>query len=392
MDHLDSFLPKALKYGERRGTVSREHEHVSRLSPAIRCRLVTEHEVARHILEKFRLSDVEKFVQEVYWRTYWKGWLEQRPQIWDQYRRELGALREDKATVRACRHVEEANAGIEPIDHFARELVETGYLHNHARMWFAAYWIHVAKLPWQMGADFFYRHLLDADPASNTLSWRWVAGLQTPGKTYMVSRSNIERFCAPDIPRKNLDALDASVTLDPEPEDASLRAPVALPACPTSLNEELQGKVGIWLHGDDLSPETSPLQSIKPASICAVCSLDLFEEYHLSEVRQNYMQRVMCDAISRAGEHFGLSPECRAKKGMAQSIREWATDHQLAHVAAMRPTVGPLTSCLPEIEAELNNAGIALHLFRRPEDQQLWPYAKKGFFPFWKSVSRDLAA
>ena len=71
---------------------------------------------------------------------------------------------------------------------FARELVETGYLHNHSRMWFAGYWVHVARLPWQLGAKFFQDHLLDFDPASNTLSWRWVAGLQTPGKTYLPRR------------------------------------------------------------------------------------------------------------------------------------------------------------------------------------------------------------
>jgi deoxyribodipyrimidine photo-lyase len=65
-----------------------------------------------------------------------------------------------------------------------QELVETGYLHNHARMWFASIWIFTLRLPWELGADFFLRHLLDGDAASNTLSWRWVAGLHTKGKHY----------------------------------------------------------------------------------------------------------------------------------------------------------------------------------------------------------------
>ena len=85
------------------------------------------------------------------------------------------------------------------MDRFARELIATGYLHNHARMWWASFWVHVERLPWELGADFFFRHLLDADPASNTLSWRWVAGLQTRGKSYLVRRSNLRRFADPSL-------------------------------------------------------------------------------------------------------------------------------------------------------------------------------------------------
>ena len=84
--------------------------------------------------------------------------------------------------------------GIDCFDAWARELVATGYLHNHARMWFASIWIFTLRLPWELGADFFLRHLIDGDPASNTLSWRWVAGLQTAGKTYLATAENIARF------------------------------------------------------------------------------------------------------------------------------------------------------------------------------------------------------
>ena len=61
-------------------------------------------------------------------------------------------------------------------------------------MWFASIWIHYFGLPWQLGAQLFYNHLLDADIASNTLSWRWVAGLQTSGKKYIANRENIMKF------------------------------------------------------------------------------------------------------------------------------------------------------------------------------------------------------
>jgi deoxyribodipyrimidine photo-lyase len=74
--------------------------------------------------------------------------------------------------------------GLTCFESWVTELVETGYLHNHARMWFASIWILTLGLPWRLGAVFLYRHLLDGDAASNTLGWRWVAGLQTRGKPY----------------------------------------------------------------------------------------------------------------------------------------------------------------------------------------------------------------
>jgi deoxyribodipyrimidine photo-lyase len=67
--------------------------------------------------------------------------------------------------------------GIACFDQWTGELLETGYLHNHARVWFSSIWIFTLRLPWKLGADFFIRFLNDGDSASNTLSWRWVAGL-----------------------------------------------------------------------------------------------------------------------------------------------------------------------------------------------------------------------
>ena len=81
------------------------------------------------------------------------------------------------------------STGIDGFDDWARELTHTGWLHNHARMWFAFIWIFTLELPWALGADFFLRHLVDGDPASNTLSWRWVAGLYTRAKSTPPART-----------------------------------------------------------------------------------------------------------------------------------------------------------------------------------------------------------
>jgi len=390
LQRLESFLPQAVSYSRQRNFVKKGHPDVSLLSAPIRCRLITEYEVADAALKQCGLTKAEKFIQEVYWRAYWKGWLEQRPQVWSHYREKLQELREDAGLRNACAPLENGETGVEPIDSFARELLETGYMHNHARMWFASYWIHVARLPWQWGADFFYRHLLDADPASNTLSWKWVAGLQTPGKTYLIRKSNIESCCASDYPRANLDSLDEYHPVEPEPEDPAMRTPHPLPDVSTSPPPSLDGKAGLWLHGDDLTPETGPLSSFRPDSICAVCSLKLFDAYSLSEMRQAYMQRVMVDALQRSGDHFNTSPECRADSDIPATVTAWAKDHGLVHVVAMLPTVGPLRDKVAELESHLDYAGIQIHWFRRKEDQEIWPHAQKGFFPFWKSVRQSL--
>ena len=96
-----------------------------------------------------------------------------------------------------------------------------GYLHNHARMWFASIWIHTLELPWFLGADFFLKHLLDGDEAVNTLSWRWVAGLHTKGKSYLARPSNIkkytgERYNPQGLATKTLSLKDAKEHLQVE--------------------------------------------------------------------------------------------------------------------------------------------------------------------------------
>lgn len=175
-----------------------DRTNVSVLAPYIRCRLVTEEEVLRAVLARHVVSTAEKFVQEVFWRTYWKGWLESRPAVWHDYRRALDAciagLANDADLARMHDDALSGSTGIDAFDAWSRELAATGYLHNHARMWFASIWIFTLRLPWELGADFFMRHLLCGDQASNTLSWRWVAGLQTRGKTYLALRDNIRRY------------------------------------------------------------------------------------------------------------------------------------------------------------------------------------------------------
>ena len=69
--------------------------NVSCLSPYISHRLITEYEVAKIVLAKFPYQKVEKYIQEIFWRVYWKGWLELRPQVWSDFTEDLKTLKED---------------------------------------------------------------------------------------------------------------------------------------------------------------------------------------------------------------------------------------------------------------------------------------------------------
>ena len=190
LSRLEEFLPKAGKqYAEKRNYDfgSDNRDNVSMLSPYLSHRLLTEREVVEAVLSKYKPKEAESFIQEVVWRTYWKGWLEGRPSVYSAW---LRLLVEDRRRWPEREDFQKAVAGetgIEPFDHWVRELKDSGYLHNHARMWFASIWIFTLKLPWSLGAAFFMEHLLDGDVASNTLSWRWVAGLQTKGKHYVAT-------------------------------------------------------------------------------------------------------------------------------------------------------------------------------------------------------------
>jgi hypothetical protein len=202
---LAEFLPSAGRhYAETRnaddGPAEGGRGNVSQLSPWLHAGLLGEPEVLEAVLGAHSPHAAEKFIAEVFWRIYFKGYLEQRPAIWTDYCKgrdgALAALDANAGLRKGYTEATEGRTGIEAFDVWARELVATGYLHNHARMWFASIWIFTLRLDWRLGADFFLRHLMDADAASNTLSWRWVAGLHTKGKHYLARADNIARYTA----------------------------------------------------------------------------------------------------------------------------------------------------------------------------------------------------
>src|SRR5210317_1456731 len=197
LNHLNNFIENNLsEYSKLRnfdfGPTNRSN--ISCLSPYITHGVINELEVIDKSLKKLPFAKVEKFIQEVLWRVYWKGWLELRPNVWTDFLKELKEVKKEFNNNQNYFSAIEGKTNIDCFNQWIMELRENNYLHNHTRMWFASIWIFTLELPWQLGAEFFMQHLYDGDAASNTLGWRWVAGIQTQGKHYLASEWNIKKF------------------------------------------------------------------------------------------------------------------------------------------------------------------------------------------------------
>ncbi len=376
---LEAFLPRAgrdyaIARNEDRGP--RERSNISTLSPYIRSRLILEGEVVRAVVERHGPQASEKFVQEVLWRTYWKGWLELRPSVWTAYRKDVRSLVESLETDGRLRDRYEASlqgrSGIVCLDAWASELVETGYLHNHARMWFASLWIFTLKLPWQLGADFFLRHLLDGDPASNTLSWRWVAGLQTRGKTYLATAENIARYTLGRFVPTETFAHEAFAVEGPDPPSPKSLARRA---------EPVRGEVGLLLTEEDLNPESLPLGEAEIMAVAGLSAPHGRSPLPVSPAVETFAAGAVDDGIRRASAHLRVPGE-RLVGTWEDAVVSWARSHGLSKLVTAYAPVGPVAERLDELAASLLDHEIELVTIRREWDDRLWPLATHGYFPF----------
>lgn len=361
------------------------HRNVSMLSPYLRRRLVTERDVVAAALAGHGPETSEKFLHEVIWRGYFKGWLERRPQVWSTYRdgvvRDLEGLATDRHLSRAADRAEAGETGLECFDAWARELVETGYLHNHARMWFASIWIFTLGLPWRIGADFFYRHLLDGDPASNTLGWRWVAGLHTRGKPYVAQAWNIAKFTDDRFtPREGAFAQDVRGLehLEPDglPAVQPLRAPVPpVHDAPTAL---LVTEEDCRL--EDFDPHELPL--------CAAATLTashLRSPRDVSGKVHAFEAEALADAAARAGVQ--ATP---LRAGVPADLARWAERAGARQIVTAYVPTGPLRDWLDQAAPALKEAGVTLTEWRRDWDAAIWPHATAGFFKVKTQIPRIL--
>ncbi len=371
LDRLAHFVPTAGRIYATERNIDGGPDHpssVSHLSPYVRHRLITEHDIIAQVLAQHSLPAAEKFVQEVLWRTYWKGWLEMRPSVWSRFIQERDRQRNSFHDHRVINDAEKGLTGIEGFDDWARELVETGYLHNHARMWFASIWIFTLRLPWALGADFFLRHLLDADAASNTLSWRWVAGLQTVGKTYLATTDNIARYTNGRFAPKGL--AHEAIAL----KEAAVEPARDLDQMPR--HEPSQPSLLLVTH-EDMHPESVFSRAYDFRAVLVAADADLL----WGDGARQFVTSAATDVTTRAVAHFNC-PASVIKTLDAETLAASAKAAGVKQIITPYAPIGPVAETIAGLVPLLAKQGITLVTVRREWDSRFWPHAKKGFFAF----------
>ena len=328
--------------------------NISGLSPYITHGVINEKEVIEKSLSKFSFSKNEKFIQEVLWRTYWKGWLELRPNVWTDYVAELNKIREEYKDNQNYKNAIDGKTNIECFNYWVTELKENNYLHNHTRMWFASIWIFTLELPWQLGAEFFMQHLYDGDSASNTLGWRWVAGIQTQGKHYLASEWNIKKFT-----NNRFNNIKLNENAPPKVSEKTYSI-VKQDFSNKNIDDE-----NLFIFENSLSFETTDFQNHKFKKIYIISNKNENRSIKLSEKVIKFKALLVDDQKQRL-ENNSITCEV-VDISEIKNINE--------KIIALYPTVGENLDYL-----NLNN--LKIDFLYRKLDQYSWQYCNKGFFNF----------
>ena len=367
VDKLNNFVENNLSdYSKLRnfdfGPSNRSN--ISCLSPYITHGVINELEVIDKSLNKFSFSKNEKFIQEVLWRVYWKGWLELRPKVWTDYLQELEKVRNEFKSKQNYLDAIGGKTNIECFNHWANELKENNYLHNHTRMWFASIWIFTLELPWQLGAEFFMQHLYDGDPASNTLGWRWVAGVQTQGKHYLASEWNINKFTNNRF--KN-------IKINENAPPIFNNKTYSVSKIDFSNSEILEDKT-LLIFENNMTFEFSDFKEYKFKRILLILN-DTSRVIPLSEKVLTFKANILEDQKTRLEE----------KSIICETINISDLKNITEEVYALYPTVGE------NLDFIQNNQFKNIKFLYRKLDQFSWQYCNKGFFNFKNYIPKIIA-
>ena len=365
LEKLDNFIDKNLiDYSKLRnfdyGPENRTN--VSGLSPYVSHGIINEIEIINKSLKKYSFVKNEKFIQEILWRVYWKGWLELRPNVWLDYLNDLKKIKENFKNNQNYLIAIDGKTNIECFNYWVNELKENNYLHNHTRMWFASIWIFTLKLPWQLGAEFFLQHLYDGDAASNTLGWRWVAGIQTKGKNYLASEWNIKKFTNNRFQNIKLNKNAAPILSE---KNYSINNK-------DFANVEILENQSLLVFENNLSFETTDFQDIKFKKILLIDHKNNYRTINLSESVINFKSGLLEDQKKRLEE----------KSINCEIININEIKNITENIYAIYPSIGENLDFI-----NLNGLKNIQFLYRKL-DQFSWQYCNKGFFNFKNCIPK----
>jgi deoxyribodipyrimidine photo-lyase len=343
-----------IEYGSTRNFLNGA---VTNLSPYISRGVISTKLIFSEMIKKgYKPVQIEKFIQELAWRDYWQ-------QVWiakgETINRDFKHKQAPVSNSSVSKAITEANTGITAIDNGINQFYKTGYLHNHLRMYIASIACNIGQSHWRVPAQWMYYHLLDADWASNALSWQWVAG-SNANKKYFANQDNINKYCSTrqkdtfldvsyeaisdlKIPAilKDTPIFNLSTTL---PKQKQLEIDARLPACIYNFyNLDPNWKVDILANR---------ILLLEPSH---------FKAYPVSKKTMEFILKLSEENLSNIQIYIGEFSEL---------IKEY-------HFAVMYYKEHPLN----------------LH-YKGVEESRDWLFEVKGFYPsffsFWKKCKKEL--
>ena len=372
----ESYLPNTGSYYRNNRNYSYDlinnRNTTSLLSPYIRYRLLSEEDIIKKTLSINPFTKTEKFIQEIYWRTYWKGWLEHRPDVYEDYITKRNELLKNLSNTSKYQKAINGETHLTFFNDWIKKLKEDGYLHNHVRMWFASIWIFTLDLPWQLGANFFMEKLLDGDPASNTLSWRWVAGIQTKGKHYLARKNNIIKYGNIEI-NDNTKLNEQAVCLE---ESQSYFAKDLV-----FDNSKTDSLDSILIPTEDLNFILN--NEFKFKNIFSGVPLNDYNDHNFSQKVKDHIKKITISNFK--DNNFYKDYEYIIEfENYYEKFTNWANKKNIKKIGLPYVTKGNWNKIYQKLISD--NPSINFVYLYRKYDMQAWQFAKKGFFNFKKHI------
>lgn len=343
-----------VKYGSTRNYINGS---VTYLSPYISRGIISTKFIFSEVLGRgFKPAQIEKFIQELAWRDYWQQiWIAKGNAINEDIKHEQKPV--SNTTVSSA--IINANTGIEAIDKAIQDFYKTGYLHNHLRMYIAAIACNMAQSHWKAPAKWMYYHLLDADWASNALSWQWVAGANA-NKKYVANQENINKYCFTKQKGTFLDIPYTSFT--------TMRIPEVLENAPKLILK-------------------TPLPKKKIISIDSALPTYVYNFYNLDPLWKKDIS---------ANRILLLEPSHFEQYPVSQKTIDFTINISKQNIKDIQIYVGEFNDLVSNYNLEsiyykehpLNNH------YKGVEEPRDWMYNVKGYYPsffsFWKKCKKEL--